>query len=340
MHAVVLVGGFGTRLRPLTFEIPKPLLPVCNIPLLERLMTSLAHGGVTHAVLALGFKPEPFLKAFPNNRCAGVELSYAVEDRPLDTSGAIGFAARESKINERGETFIVANGDILTDLDVAKLVAFHHSAKAEGTIHLTPVADPSQYGVVETDASGKVIRFVEKPKAGETMSRHVNGGTYIFETSALKRMPGTAPLSIERETFPEMVRAGVLYAYATDDYWIDAGRPDTYVRSNVELLSRKSIYKVTPIDVSAKVDATALITQSTIGANCVVGANAQIVRSVLMTGARVDDNAVVVDSAVMGHICAFAQVTSCLIGDQGEVNSGAVLRDAKVPDPAGQIQVR
>jgi mannose-1-phosphate guanylyltransferase len=285
-------------------------------------------------VLALGFKPEPFLKAFPNNRCADVELSYAVEDRPLDTSGAIGFAAREAKIYERGETFIVANGDILTDLDVAKLVSFHHSVKAEGTIHLTPVADPSQYGVVETDATGRVIRFVEKPKVGETMSRHVNGGTYIFETSALERMPGTAPLSIERETFPEMVRDGALYAFATDDYWIDAGRPDTYVRSNIELLSRKSIYKVTPIDASAKVDATAIVTQSTIGANCVVGANAQIVRSVLMNGAKVDANAVVIDSAVMGHVGAFAQVASCLIGAQGEVNSGAVLRDAKVPDPA------
>jgi len=334
MHAVVLVGGFGTRLRPLTFEIPKPLLPVCNIPLLERLMTSLAHGGVTHAVLALGFKPEPFLKAFPNNRCADVELSYAVEDRPLDTSGAIGFAARVAKIYERGETFIVANGDILTDLDVAKLVSFHHSVKAEGTIHLTPVADPSQYGVVETDATGKVIRFVEKPKAGETMSRHVNGGTYIFETSALERMPGTTPLSIERETFPEMVRDGVLYAFASDDYWIDAGRPDTYVRSNIELLSRKSIYQVTPVATTAKVDATAIITESAIGANCVVGENAQIVRSVLMAGAKVDANAVVIDSAVMGHVGAFAQVTSCLIGAQGEVNSGAVLRDAKVPDPA------
>lgn len=340
MHAVVLVGGFGTRLRPLTFEIPKPLLPVCNIPLLERLMTSLAHGGVTHAVLALGFKPEPFLKAFPNNRCAGVELSYAVEDRPLDTSGAIGFAARDAKIYERGETFIVANGDILTDLDVAKLVEFHRSAHAQGTIHLTPVADPSQYGVVETDASGKVIRFVEKPKTGETASRHVNGGTYVFETSALERMPGTAPLSIERETFPEMVREGVLYALPTDDYWIDAGRPDTYVRSNVELLSRKSIYRVTPVDETATVDPTAVITQSTIGANCVVGENAQIVRSVLLADARVGANSVVIDSAVMGHIGAFAQVTSCLIGAQGEVNSGAVLRDAKVPDPASQNKGR
>lgn len=336
MHAVVLVGGFGTRLRPLTFEIPKPLLPVCNVPLLERLMTSLAHGGVTHAVLALGFKPEPFLKAFPSNRCAGVELSYAVEDRPLDTSGAIGFAAREAKINERGETFIVANGDIITDLNIAELVAFHRSANAEGTIHLTPVADPSQYGVVETNTTGKVIRFVEKPKTGETLSRHVNGGTYIFQTSALERMPGTAPLSIERETFPEMVRDGVLFAFATDDYWIDAGRPDTYVRSNVELLSRKSIHQVTPMNPKAKIHPTARVTHSTVGANCVIGENAQVVRSVLMDGARVDANAEVIDSAVMGHIGAFARVTSCLIGAAGEVNSGAVLRDAKVPDPNNQ----
>ncbi len=333
MHAVVLVGGFGTRLRPLTFKTPKPLLPVGNLALLERLMMSLAKGGVTHAVLSLGFKPEPFLNAFPTNQCAGVELSYAVEDRPLDTSGAIGFAARQAGIYSRGETFVVANGDILTDLDVAKLISFHRSAKAKGTIHLTPVADPSQYGVVETETSGKVIRFIEKPGAGETLSRHVNGGTYIFEASALERMPGTAPLSIERETFPEMVRHGELFAYPTDDYWIDAGRPDTYVRSNVELLSRKSIYQVTPIDSTARVDQSAIITQSTIGPGCVVGARAQIVRSVLIAGAKVDADGVVIDSAVMGHIGTFAQISSCLIGADGEVGSGAVLRDAKIPDP-------
>ena len=334
MHAVVLVGGFGTRLRPLTFTTPKPLLPVGNLALLERLMTSLARGGVTHAVLSLGFKPEPFLKAFPTNVCAGVELSYAVEDRPLDTSGAIGFAARRAGIHKRGETFVVANGDVITDLDVAELIAFHRASKAQGTIHLTPVADPSQYGVVEAQSNGQIIRFVEKPKAGETLSRHVNGGTYIFEASALERMPGTAPLSIERVTFPEMANAGVLYALATNDYWIDAGSPDTYVRCNVELLSRKSIYKVEPVDANATIDPSAVITQSMIGEGCVVGQGAQIIRSVLLRGAKVDANAVVTDSAVMGHVGAFAQVASCLIGTDGDVNSGAVIRDAKIPDPS------
>ena len=334
MHAVVLVGGFGTRLRPLTFTTPKPLLPVGNSPLLERLMTSLAHGGVTHAVLSLGFRPQPFLEVFPSNICGGVELSYAVEDRPLDTAGAIGFAAREAGIDLRGETFIVANGDVITDLDVAKLVSFHRTNNAQGTIHLTPVADPSQFGVVETSSDSRVLRFIEKPAPGETVSRDVNAGTYVLEAATLARMPGTSPLSIERTTFPEMCRDGVLYGYSTDDYWIDAGRPETYVRANIDLLLRHSIHKFTPIDPLAQVDPSAEILQSIIGAGCVVGKNAQIIRSVLIAGSRIDANAVVIDSAVMGRIGAFAQVTSCLIGVDGQINSGAVLRDAKVPDPA------
>ena len=323
MHAVVLVGGFGTRLRPLTLSTPKPLLPIGNLSLLERLMTSLARGGVTDAVLSLGFKPEPFLRAFPSNICAGVNISYAVEDRPLDTAGAIGFAARCSGIHDRDETFVVANGDVLTDLNIAELVAFHKSIGAQGTIHLTPVEDPSQYGVVETNPAGRVLRFVEKPAPGQSLSHNANGGTYVFEVSALKRMPGTAPKSIERETFPEMAGDGELFGYATADYWIDVGRPDTYVRANIELLQRKNIHAVAPISA-----------QSHVAEGCKVGHNAQIVRSVLLNGARVDDNAVVIDSAVMGQIGAFAEVTSCLVGADGEVRSGAVLRDAKVPDPS------
>ncbi len=332
MHAVVLVGGFGTRLRPLTMATPKPLLPIVNLPLLERLMASLARGGVTDAVLSLGFKPEPFLNAFPSNVCAGVKLTYAVEDRPLDTAGAIGFAARHAEIHKRGETFLVANGDVLTDLDIAALISFHKSTGAQATIHLTPVEDPSQYGVVETDSLGKVLRFVEKPSPGETTSRNVNGGTYVFESSVLDRMPGVAPMSIERETFPELVKDGELFGNATSDYWIDAGRPDTYVRANIELLQRKSIHKVEAISSMSQIAKSATISQSVVGQGCKVGENSQIVRSVLLAGATIDDDAVVVDSAVMGHVGSFAQVNECLIGVDGEVKSGAVLRGAKVPD--------
>jgi mannose-1-phosphate guanylyltransferase len=283
-------------------------------------------------VLSLGFKPEPFLKAFPSNSCAGVKLTYAVEDRPLDTAGAIGFAARHAGIHERGETFLVANGDVLTDLDVSALVAFHKSTKAQATIHLTPVEDPSQYGVVETDAQGRVLRFVEKPSPGQTTSRNVNAGTYIFESSELNRMPGIAPMSIERETFPEIVKDGQLFGFATSDYWIDAGRPETYVRANIDLLQRKSIHKVEAICSDSQIAKSATLSQSVVGRGCRVGENAQITGSVLLDGATIEDSATVVNSAVMGHVGAFAQVTDCLIGVDGVVRSGAVLRGAKVPD--------
>ena len=163
MDAVILVGGFGTRLRPLTLSVPKPLLPVGNVPIVERIIASLERAGVTRAVLALGFKPEPFLAAFPDGRCGGVELIYAVEPEPLDTAGAIAFAARHAAISS---TFVVANGDILTDLDISRVVDFHRASGAEGTLHLVPVDDPSQFGVVETDATGRVLRFVEKPAPG------------------------------------------------------------------------------------------------------------------------------------------------------------------------------
>ena len=177
-----------------------------------------------------------------------------------------------------------------------------------------------------------MLRFVEKPSPGQTTSRNVNGGTYIFESSALDRMPGVAPMSIERETFPEIVKEGQLFGFATSDYWIDAGRPDSYVRANIDLLQRKSIHKVEAVCSDGQIAKSATITQSVVGRGCKVGENAQIIDSVLLDGATIDDNAVVINSAVKGHVGSFAQVSGCLVGVDGEVASGAVLRDAKVPD--------
>jgi len=233
VDAVILVGGFGTRLRPLTLSVPKPLLPVGNVPIVERIIASLEQAGVTRAVLALGFKPEPFLAAFPDGRCGGVKLEYAVEPHPLDTAGAIAFAARHAGISS---TFVVANGDILTSLDVSRVVDFHRSSGAEGTLHLVPVDDPSQCGVVETDPSGRVLRFVEKPAPGETTSRSVNAGTYVLEPSVIERVPVGGKLSIERVVFPEMVASASLYAMSTDDSWIDTGRPETFLAANLALV--------------------------------------------------------------------------------------------------------
>ena len=333
MHAVVLVGGFGTRLRPLTYSIPKPLLPVAHTSMLERLMNSLALGGVTHAVLALGFKPEPFMAAFPNDMCGSVQLSYAVEDTPLDTAGAIGFAARTAGINE---TFVVANGDVLTDLDIASLISFHRQHGAEGTISLTPVSDPSQYGIVEIDASGRVERFVEKPQPGITTSNFASAGTYVLEPSALVRMPGDQKLSIERVVFPAMVADKSLFAMSTNDYWIDAGRPDTFISANVHV--SKQVAKATdaPIHPTANVAATAVILDSVIGENATVLDGARIEHSVLLPGAHVGQGAVIIDSLVMGKVGANSQVTNSIIGSTGVVGQDEMCNNGSVPahDPA------
>src|SRR5690606_16283383 len=159
VKAVVLVGGFGTRLRPLTLNTPKQMLPVANRLMIERVVEHLGQHGVTTAILALGYRPEPFIDAYPDARCAGVDLHYAVEPQPLARAGALRFAATAGGIDER---FLVVNGDVLTDLDVTALVAFHDSAGAEGTIALHRVTDPSAYGVVPTDPDGRVQAFIEK----------------------------------------------------------------------------------------------------------------------------------------------------------------------------------
>ena len=325
MHAVVLVGGFGTRLRPLTLTTPKPLLPVLHKPMLEHLLGSLARAGVTDAVLALGFNPEPFFSAFPGDVCAGVRLAYAVEDSPLDTAGAIGFAARTVGIDS---TFIVANGDVMTDLDVGSLVAFHRDRNAEATISLTPVDDPSQFGIVETAADGKVLRFVEKPQPGETASRDASAGTYVMEPRALERMPGTAKQSIEREVFPRIVADGGLYAMSTNDYWIDAGRPETYLAVN---LRAASLHADAAIARGARVDVHARVTHSVIEDGAVIEAGAVVDRSVVLAGAVVGAAATVSGSIVMGRVEPQATVSDSVVGRDGVVAAGTTCVGARIP---------
>jgi mannose-1-phosphate guanylyltransferase len=316
MFAVVLVGGFGTRLRPLTYHVPKPLLPVGHRSLLEDLMGRLARGGVTDAVLALGFKPEPFLQAFPDAKCAGVQLHYAIEDRPLDTAGAIGFAARQVGLHERNETFFVANGDVITELDLAALRAFHESRRSSGalaTIHLTPVDDPSQFGVVETDAQARVLGFVEKPPPGTTTSRYVNAGTYVCEPETLALMPGDEPLSIERVVFPQLAGRGALFAYPTDDYWLDAGRPDTYRRANADLLNGRRGTPIDPVHPTARVSPSARIVNTIVGAGSVIADDAVVTDSVIMPAARIGRGAHVTGSVVLDEVADRADVVDALV---------------------------
>ncbi|RLE23391.1 MAG: NDP-sugar synthase [Actinobacteria bacterium] len=310
MRAVVLVGGFGTRLRPLTNSVPKPMLPVGHQPMIARLVDRLAQGGVTEVVLALGFRPEPFMEAFPDGRCGDVALTYAVEPEPLDTAGAIRFAAEAAGIDE---TFVVANGDVMTDLDVSALVSAHRAFRAEATIHLIGVDDPSSFGVVDLAADGSVNAFVEKPAPGDEPSNLINAGTYVFEPSVLARIPD-GPASIERETFPLIVEDGGMYGYATDDYWIDAGRPDTYREANLDLLNGvRRGQSCDAISSSARVHPDATVRNSIVGDRVTVGAGASIVDSVLLPGATIGARASVEASLVMGAIADGATISDTII---------------------------
>ncbi len=330
MHAVVLVGGFGTRLRPLTFSTPKPLLPIANVRQLEHLIANLATAGVTHVALALGFKPEPFFDAFPDGVCAGVTLHYAVEPEPLDTAGAIAFAARDAGISD---TFIVMNGDIMSDLNVAQLVDFHREHGAEGTLHLTPVDDPSQFGVVETDDHGWVKRFVEKPAPGETTSSVINAGTYVLEPSVLDRMPHLQKLSIERVVFPQMVAEGRLAAMATHDYWIDTGRPDTYLQANLDLIDGTRSHILSSVAAHSSIDASASVVHSVIGERCTIGAQCVINDSVLLPGAHIGNRVRLERSLVMGHVGDDAVLVDCVVGADGIIAAGQQMSGAKIPSP-------
>ena len=331
MRAVVLVGGFGTRLRPLTSSIPKPMLPVGHVPIIGRLVANLARGGVTEVTLALGFKPEPFVVAFPDSECAGVALHYAVEPEPLDTAGAIRFAADASGIDD---TFVVVNGDVLTDLDVSSLVRFHRERGAEATIHLIGVPDPSGFGVVALDANHRVERFVEKPAPGTAPSNLINAGTYVLEPSVLRRIPSGQKVSIERATFPAVVADSGLFAMATNDYWLDVGRPEFYLQANLDVVAgRRRHDRCVAVHPAARVAADATITESVVGAGASVAAGATLIRAVLLPGAVVGAGATVADSVVMGRVGEGAEVRDSVLGADGVVAPGERVQGERRPDP-------
>jgi mannose-1-phosphate guanylyltransferase len=318
LKSIILVGGKGTRLRPLTFETPKQMLPLVGTPMIETVLESLASHGVTEAVLSLGYLPESFIQAYPSNIIAGVKVTYAVEPEPLDTAGAIRFAAEFAGIDE---TFLVVNGDVLTELNVTRLLEFHRARGAEATIALHPVEDPSRFGVVPTTPEGKVIDFVEKPPREEAPTNLINAGTYVFEPSVLSRIAPLGRVSVERETFPVLAGEGVLYALADENYWLDTGTPQAFIQANVDLLKgREHVHEFVGITdgswvhPSATVDPTATIINSVIDRDCIVSHNVILTEAILMPGAIVQPDtqisssiigpgAVVGSSSVLGAIC-------------------------------------
>jgi mannose-1-phosphate guanylyltransferase len=331
VRAVVLVGGFGTRLRPLTRHRPKQMLPIVNRPMIEHVVGHLVDHGVDDVVLSLGYQPDGFRDAYPRGRCAGATLHYAVEPEPLDTAGAIGFAARDAGIDER---FLVVNGDVLTDLDVTAFVAFHEARGAEATISLHRVDDPSRYGVVVTDARGRVSAFVEKPPRGEAASDLINAGTYVLEPSVIDRIPQGRRVSVERETFPAMASDGSLYARADGCYWIDTGTPCEYIQAQLDLVDGVRGAPVDGIHPDAHVGADAAVKRSVIGAGAVVADGARVENAVLLPEVRVC-SAAVIDGSVVGEGAVVAEGAQVLrgsvVGDGEVVGRGTHLGGERFP---------
>ncbi|HAM00944.1 MAG TPA: mannose-1-phosphate guanylyltransferase [Acidimicrobiaceae bacterium] len=357
MKAVVLVGGEGTRLRPLTYTTPKQLLPIVEVPMLARVLGSLARHGVDEAVLSLGYRPDAFLAAFPSGTLAGVRLSYAVEQYPLDTAGAIRFAAGQADL---AGTFVVVNGDVLTDLDVSALLEFHRSKGSLATISVVPVHDPSRFGVVRAGPDGRVEAFLEKPSPEEGAGSCINAGTYVIEPSVLERIPAGRPVSVERETFPALASEGALYALRSDDYWVDTGTPEAYLRANTDLIAghrgvppapgakeaspgvwvqgqatmRGAFDPPSYVGTGALIESGARVGGSVVGAGAVVEEGARVEGSVLLSGARVAAAAVVIHS-VVGHralVGRGAEVTrGSVVGDDAVVEDGSHLAEGRVP---------
>jgi mannose-1-phosphate guanylyltransferase len=291
VKAIVLVGGEGTRLRPLTYTTPKQLLPVAGVPMLERAVSHLAAHGVDEVILSMGYKADAFMAAYPDGQCAGVPVRYVVEDEPLDTGGAIAYAADEAGVDAR---FVVVNSDVVTDMNYAALLERHAASGALTTIGLTPVEDPSRFGVVVTDPDGRVTAFIEKPAAGTAPTNLINAGIYVMEPAALEVIERGRRVSVEREVFPAMVNAGTLFAAAIDGYWIDIGNPTAYIQANLDIAGNSVI------DPTAKVDPSAVITDSVVLDHALVGPGAIVDHSIIGAGATVGVGASVREFAVVG----------------------------------------
>lgn len=316
MDAVVLVGGSGTRLRPLTLRTPKPMLPLVDRPLLAYLFDQLAAAGVTRAILACGYLPDALVAHFGEGgaTASGLALEYVVESEPLGTAGA----ARLAATGRVSETFLLLNGDILSEHDLAALIALHRARHATATIALVRVDDPSRYGVVERDADGMVLRFVEKPAPGESASDLVNAGAYVLEPSVLDSIPAGRAVSIEREIFPALVGNG-LAALPLEGYWSDVGTPESYLAAHIQLLELGLGGRPGPHGVAA----TAVIEPgAVVHAPSFVGA-----RAIVRAGATVGPLASVGHDAVVG---AGTVVERAVVHSGARVGEGCELRDVVI----------
>ena len=333
MKAVILVGGEATRLRPLTCNTAKIMIPLLNRPFFEHLVRYLKKHSIIEIVLAVGKSPEQIQDYFGDGSKLGVRLTYSIESLPLGTAGAVKNAERFLD-----ESFVVLNGDIFTDIDLGAMMRLHREKKAVASLALTPVEDPTVYGVVETDSESRVKRFIEKPPRDKVTTNMINAGIYVLEPDILSHIAPNTFSMFERDVFPPLLEKGeVVYGYPFQDYWIDTGTPDKYLKLHHDLLRRyvgnegirfegeSFVYS------SARIEAPAII-----GEGCFIDGNC-LVKGPVVLGARchVEEGALV-EGAVLWHDCHVgrrAKLRNCLlacrchIGEESTIPDNSVLGD-------------
>jgi len=320
MRALVLVGGEGTRLRPLTLTQPKPALPLVDRPFIRYLVDWVGRHGVNEVIMACGFRAEDLRGALGDAVPGGPSIVYIEEDQPLGTAGPIRLAAEAGLLDER---FLVLNGDLLTDLDLTALQRAHERTGAATTLALYPVDDPSSYGLVRRRADGEVAGFLEKPDPAEIDTDEVNAGAYVVEPSVIDLIPAGRPVSIEREIFPQLVGHG-LYGLRLDGYWMDIGTPERYLQASwdiiegtvqteleptggpwiatgAEISDEASVAARAVLRAGTRVDARAVISESVLLDGCSVGADAEVVGAILAQRVEVGDGAKVLAGSVIGE---------------------------------------
>ena len=321
MKAVILVGGEGTRLRPLTNNTVKAMVPVLNRPFIRHVLEHLKKHHIDTFIFAMGYKPDSLKKYFNINSIADTTLVYSIEPEPLGTAGAVKYA--QQCIGDT-DPFFVLNGDILTDLDLTDMLAFHRRQHAKVTISLTPVDDPSRYGVVETDSHQRIIQFIEKPGPGEATTNLINAGVYILQPEVLERIPYGKWSMFERDVFPQLIEQGEpVYGYPSHTYWIDMGTPDKYMQLNFDLL--RGVFSSTKSDnENSRVEQQSYIPSDTIlegpvhidsgckigknvtlkgpvviGPNCMIGDNAAVEKSILWHNVVIGNHTTIKNSIIL-----------------------------------------
>ena len=344
MKGLILAGGKGTRLRPLTINTPKPVVPVANSPFLLYQIDLMRSGGIEEIILSLSYQPRKIEDLLKDGSDYGVWIRYAVEGTPLGTGGA--FKNAEEQIDS---TTVVFNGDVLTSIDLSAVIARHREKGAVATLVLTPVENPSAYGLVETSADGWVQRFVEKPGPDEITCNTINAGIYVLEPSVLNYMPKGEPYSFERGLFPALLEhKEPVLSFVMDSYWIDIGTPRKYLEVHQDILAKKfASPRVSPnaldrasLAAGAMVDEKSIIDQdvtirkgvrienSVIGRNCKIDEGAQIIDSVVWSGNTID-----ADARVTGSIVG----KGCYIGRSATLRDGVVLGDKTVVTDYSQL---